>query len=206
MRGPEGQQCLLGALGYYTLRRADGTLAVDGIPGPATRQAILALQVRHGLQQDGIWGPETEKAALRALAEGETDRGEPEQIPQWWADYPAVRREDWRCRCGGRFCSGFPAEPHRETVAMLQKFADHFGKPILWNSGLRCDRYNAAIPGASPNSRHRLGMAYDFHMEGITPQELADFGETLMPDRGGIGVYPWGIHLDNRSRKARWRG
>ena len=211
----EQQQCLLGALGCYRLRRKDGTLAVDGIAGPATRKAIIDFQTRYALrpdgsrlEADGLWGPRTEAALRQAIgdgAEGEGTEGQ-QQVPDWWQKYPAVHREDWRCRCGGRFCSGFPCEPQEETVAMLQQFADHFGGNILWTSGLRCQRYNASIPGASPNSRHRLGMAYDFHMDGVSPRELADFAETLMPDRGGIGLYRWGIHLDNRPVKARWNG
>ena len=97
-------------------------------------------------------------------------------------------------------------QPHEKTVALLQTISDHFGKEIQWNSGLRCQRYNASIPGASPHSKHKLGMAYDFHMNGVSPQALADFAETLMPDWGGIGIYSWGIHIDDRPQKARWRG
>ena len=192
----EHQQCLLSVLGEYSLRRKDGQLAIDGIPGPETRGAILRFQKKSGLDPDGIWGPRTQEAAIAAIGR--------EDSPDWWQKYPAVRREDWRCRCGGRFCSGFPAEPREETVALLQKIADHFGKDILWNSGLRCPEYNRRIPGASPNSRHCLGMAYDFHMEGVTPRALADYADSLIPDSGGIGVYPWGIHLDCRREKARW--
>jgi peptidoglycan hydrolase-like protein with peptidoglycan-binding domain len=35
---------------------------VDGIEGPLTRRAILALQRRHGLAVDGIFGPQTRRA------------------------------------------------------------------------------------------------------------------------------------------------
>lgn len=213
----EQQQCLLGMLGLYTLRRADGSLAVDGLTGPSTRAAILQFQLVYGnrpdgtsLVADGLWGPKTEAAVRQVIGAGEAPQKRPGsqdgEIPDWWKKYPAVRRENWQCRCGGRFCNGYPAEPHEETVAMLQQFADHFGGEIRWHSGLRCPRYNASIPGASPNSKHQFGMAYDFHMDGISPSELAAYAETLMPDRGGIGIYPWGIHLDDRKVKARWKG
>lgn len=204
------QQCCLTALGFYKLRRKDGTPAIDGIPGPATRQAVYNFQLAYGkrpdgsvLTPDGVWGEHTE-AALRQVI-GADEVPEPAgEIPGWWKDYPAVSRESWRCRCGGRFCTGFPVEPHQATVAMLQKFSDHFGKPIIPHSGLRCEGYNATIPGASPHSKHRLGMAMDFHMEGVSPQALRDYAESLMPDQGGIGLYPWGIHLDDRPVKGRW--
>ena len=213
------QQCHLTALGFYSLRRKDGSPAIDGIGGPATRQAIYDFQLSYGnrpdgtcLEADGIWGPATEGALRQVIGDREEpSRPEPvhpeqrdPEIPAWWAKYPDVSRESWRCQCGGRFCNGFPVEPSEGTVALLQKFHDHFGVPIRRHSGIRCNGYNATIAGASPNSKHRLGMAYDFHMDGISPKELYDFGDSLMPDFGGLGLYSWGIHIDDRPQKGRW--
>ena len=201
------QQCHLTALGFYKLRRKDGFPAIDGMGGPATRQAIYNFQLAYRIEADGVWGPQTEKRLRQVIGTGETPvLPQPEEgdIPDWWKKYPDVSRESWRCQCGGRFCSGFPVEPSEGTVALLQKFCDHFGKPIIRHSGIRCSRYNASIAGASPHSKHRLGMAYDFHIEGVSPRELYDFGESLMPDRGGLGLYSWGIHLDDRPVKGRW--
>ena len=209
------QQCYLTAMGFYKLRRRDGTPAVDGVPGPATAQAVYNFQLAYGLRPDGtrlaadgIWGPKTEQALRQVIGTDEkvTSPAEPEEkgIPDWWKKYPAVSRESWRCQCGGRFCSGFPVEPSEVTVALLQQFADHFGVPIRRHSGIRCRGYNATIPGASPHSKHCFGMAYDFHMDGVSPRELYDFGEELLPDSGGIGLYSWGIHLDDRPVKGRW--
>ena len=212
------QQCHLAALGYYKLKRKDGFPAIDGIPGPATRQAVYNFQLSHGkredgsvLTKDGIFGPATEKALRQVIALEEppqvpqTDPEEKEAgIPDFWKKYPDVDRESWRCQCGGRFCNGFPVEPSEGTVALLQKFHDHFGVPIRRHSGIRCPGYNATIPGASPNSKHRLGMAYDFHMDGVSPRELYDFGEEILGDSGGLGLYAWGIHIDDRPVKGRW--
>ena len=209
------QQCYLTALGYYKLKRRDGTPAIDGVAGPATRQAVYNFQLEMGkrpdgtvLAADGIFGPATEGVLRQVIGSNESPRPpEPEpggEIPAWWAKYPDVDRESWRCQCGGRFCSGFPVEPSQGTVALLQKFHDHFGKPIRRHSGIRCPGYNATIPGASPHSKHRLGMAYDFHIDGVSPRELYEFGEELMPDWGGLGLYSWGIHIDDRPVKGRW--
>ncbi len=207
------QQCYLTALGYYKLKKKDGSPAIDGLPGPATRQAVYNFQLEHRkredgslLDADGVWGPATEKALRYVIGENEAPQiPEPQPdngIPGWWKKYPAVSRESWRCQCGGKFCNGFPVEPSEKTVALLQKFADHFGKPICRHSGIRCEEYNATIPGASPHSKHRLGMAYDFHIEGVTPRELYDFGEELLGDTGGLGLYSWGIHIDDRPVNA----
>ncbi len=196
-------QCHLGGLGYYQLRRKDGTLAIDGIPGPSTQWAIRKFQVEHQkrpdgslLDPDGCWGPATE-AALRQVI----GTNEPPQVttPRVWAS-----REDFRCKCGGRYCNGFPAEPHQKTIDLLNAFGEHFGKKPVIHSGLRCAQHNANTPGASPNSKHKSGMAVDFHIDGISPEKLRDYGETLMPDWGGLGIYPWGIHMDDRQVKGRW--
>ena len=209
------QQCYLTALGFYKLRRQDGSPAIDGIPGPATRQAVYNFQLAYrrrpdgtSLLPDGVLGEKTE-AALRQVIGREEAAQEPEGkpetgVPDWWEKYPDVSRESWRCQCGGRFCSGFPVEPSEGTVALLQKFHDHFGVPIRRHSGIRCPGYNSTIPGASPHSKHRLGMAYDFHMDGVSPRELYDFGEELLGNSGGLGLYSWGIHIDDRPLKGRW--
>lgn len=209
------QQCYLTALGFYKLRRKDGSPAIDGLEGPATRQAVYNFQLAFGkrpngqvLKADGIFGPATEKALRQVIGKDEKPQ-EPESptddhIPLWWKKYPDVERESWRCQCGGRFCNGFPVEPSEGTVALLQKFHDHFGLPIRRHSGIRCPGYNRTIPGASPHSKHCLGMAYDFHMDGISPKELYDFGEELLGNSGGLGLYGWGIHIDDRPIKGRW--
>ena len=40
--------------------------------------------------------------------------------------------------------------------------------------------------------------------EKIELQEIKDYVETLLIDRGGIGIYDTFIHIDVRQKKARW--
>ena len=201
-------QCHLGGLGYYTLTRADGTLAIDGIPGPRTEAAIRTFQEEHRqrpdgsvLVPDGYWGPKTEAALRQVIGNNEPPQvtAEPGHGNRQW-----ITRDDFRCKCGGKYCNGFPAEPHAKTLDLLNAFGNHFGKKPVVHSGLRCEQHNANTPGASPNSKHKLGMAVDFHIDGVSPEALRDYGETLMPDWGGIGIYSWGIHIDDRPVKGRW--
>ena len=193
----EQKQCLLGALGYYSLRRQDGSLSIDGRMGPATRSAVRAFQQNHGLQADGIWGPLTEAAVRKAVAGGEAVQ------PQ--DGYRYIRKEDFRCRCGGQYCSGWPAQPHRETMDLLEQIGAHFGRRIRAHSGLRCRTWNARWGGAR-NSQHLIGGAMDFHIDGVSHREVYDYADSLLGSRGGLGLYSWGIHLDDRDQKARWRG
>ena len=197
----EQKQCLLGALGYYGLRRRDGSLCIDGQPGPATRKAVKDFQRAQGLQQDGLWGPLTEAAIRRVIGAGEDRKTQTQEKPP----YRWIREEDFRCRCGGQFCNGWPASPHRETLRLLEQIGEHFGRRIRPHSGLRCRTWNARWGGAS-QSQHLIGGAMDFHIDGISHREVYDYADSLLGNRGGLGLYSWGIHLDDRARKARWRG
>lgn len=90
-------------------------------------------------------------------------------------------------------------------VNVLENIRKHFNKPVIINSAYRNPAYNAMIGGAK-NSTHMYGMAADIHINGVTPKQIADFAETLMPDSGGIGIYDNFCHIDVRYVKSRWNG
>ena len=60
--------------------------------------------------------------------------------------------------------------------------------------------------GGAKKSMHMYGMAADIHINGVTPKQIAEFAETLMPDSGGIGIYDTFCHIDVRDKKSRWNG
>ena len=68
-----------------SLNHIDGTrLVVDGISGAMTRSAVRAFQSRRGLAADGVVGPQTEAALIRAGAPqppGSTVAPAPEPAP-----------------------------------------------------------------------------------------------------------------------------
>lgn len=66
----ERQEALL-KLGYDL-----GKWGADGSWGTASRGALLAFQDNAGLVSDGVWGPKTDAAIVRALAELEDDNGD----------------------------------------------------------------------------------------------------------------------------------
>lgn len=55
---------------------------------------------------------------------------------------------------------------------ILQPVRDHFGKPVVINSGYRCPSLNTAVKGAK-NSQHLTGEACDFEIMGLSNYELA---------------------------------
>ena len=56
----------------------------------------------------------------------------------------------------------------------LQPLRDKLGKPMIITSGYRCYQLNKAIGGAT-NSQHTKGQAVDFHVKGMTIQQLMEF-------------------------------
>ena len=92
-----------------------------------------------------------------------------------------------------------------ELVEVLQKIRDHFKAAVTVNSGYRTPDYNKKVDGAT-YSQHLYGKAADIKVKGVDPKTVATFAETLLPNSGGIGIYPTFTHIDVREVKSRWNG
>lgn len=98
-------------------------------------------------------------------------------------------------------CTETPID--EKLVDCLQKIRDHFGNPIVILA-YRCPTHNARTPNASPTSRHCMGMAADFHIDGVPCTEIAKFAESI--GIKGIGLYDDFVHIDTRDNKSFWFG
>lgn len=92
-----------------------------------------------------------------------------------------------------------------ELVDILQKIRTHFGKAVNINSGYRTPSYNKKVGGAT-YSQHQYGTAADIRISGVAPKKIAEYAETLLPGKGGIGIYSNFVHVDVREVKSRWNG
>ena len=92
-----------------------------------------------------------------------------------------------------------------KLLTILQTVRNHFGKPVIINSGYRTPSYNKKIGGAN-YSQHMYGTACDIRINGVSPKDLASYIETLLVNTGGIGIYSTFVHVDVRTKKARWKG
>ena len=63
---------------------------------------------------------------------------------------------------------------------VLQPVRDHFGKPVVINSGYRSPKLNKAI-GGSNKSQHTKGEAADIEIPGLSNKELAEYIEDNLP-------------------------
>lgn len=102
--------------------------------------------------------------------------------------------------CQGRgCCSTTPVD--EKLVDYLQKIRTHFGKPVHITA-YRCKKHNASVANAASNSYHIYGRAADFHIDGVTPAEIAKYAESI--GINGIGLYDTFVHIDTRTTKSFW--
>ena len=164
------KQHLLAYLGFYTAE-------ADGIWGTQSRKATVAFQDAYMATSDGIFGEETEKRILEVIT-GDACR---EQTKDFWDRIRFFRREEFRCTCGGRGCSGFPAEPTERLIRNAEAARVHFGAAADVSSGVRCVLRNSELPGSAENSLHLRGKAMDFRIRGISAETLCAYVKGL-PD------------------------
>lgn len=111
------------------------------------------------------------------------------------------RLDEFKCKCGK--CD--PILVDEALVTWLQKIRDYFGRSVNINSGYRCAKHNASAKvGGSPSSHHVKGMAADIRVEGITPQEVAKYAESIGIKR--IGLYDNFVHIGSDTKKRFWLG
>lgn len=194
-------QYLLAYLGY--------DVAPDGIIGKQTRDAVKAFQKEYGgLAVDGDAGVATCAALRKAVGEGWTRPATEPDVTDGtsWDGIRHFKKAEFACKCGRRYCNGYPAELDMDMVRAADEIRARIGKPIRINSGLRCRQHNANEGGVS-NSRHMDGLAADLgNPAGVTPAQMAAVAEDVLHGGGGIGIYSWGIHIDTRQTRSRWNG
>lgn len=76
--------------------------------------------------------------------------------------------EEFKCECGGRYCTGYPTYMKPHELMNIQSIRNHWGRPITVTCGLRCKGYNRELNGSIANSKHLTGEAIDFYQKGVT--------------------------------------
>lgn len=102
---------------------------------------------------DGAYGPDTDKL-LRHVYNCSL--------------VPDFSPKEFKCECGGRFCTGYPTYMKQAELKNLQSIRAHFGRPIVITSGMRCKKYNNSLRGSSSVSGHMSGYAADIYIKGVT--------------------------------------
>lgn len=190
--------------------------AIDGVMGRNTQAAVRRFQADYGLTADGDPGAATKKMLIGAVAgtavkvDKPADAGQA-QTGTFWDEIEYFTRAECRCKCGGRYCNGYPAEMSETTMRVADEIRRRAGVPLNNNSALRCKQWNALQPGAVANSNHMTGHAIDLApingdisvaaLQRIAAEVMAE----KLPGRGGLGKYSWGVHVDD-GKYSRWNG
>lgn len=188
----------------------------DGAMGKNTMDAVRKFQADYGLTADGDPGAATKKMLIGAVAGTAAKVDKPAQTGQaktgtFWDEIEFFTRAECRCKCGGRYCNGYPAEMSETTMRVADEIRRRAGVPLNNNSALRCKQWNAQQPGAAANSNHMTGHAIDLAPIGgnISVAKLQQIAAEVMaeklPGRGGMGKYSWGVHVDD-GKYSRWNG
>lgn len=114
---------------------------------------------------------------------------------------PHFKKSEFACKCG----CGYVYVNSALLYALEAVRGNFGGKSVTIDSGCRCRAHNRS-EGGRENSRHLYGEAADIRVAGVPAAEVADFCESLIGKRGGVGRYENFTHIDVRGAYSRWRG
>jgi uncharacterized protein YcbK (DUF882 family) len=107
-------------------------------------------------------------------------------------------RHEVACKCG----CGFDTIDS-EVIRIADLVRDFLGYPMIVLSGARCAKHNEDI-GGKTNSQHIKARALDLHIPKEKDAKLAyEMLCIVFPNKYGLGLYTWGIHIDTKTGTAR---
>lgn len=123
--------------------------------GEYNEKSILKLQKMYfsrKMDHDGVYGFNTD-VLLRHVANCH--------------EVPNFEPEEFKCDCGGKYCTGYPTWMRLKTLKFIQRIRAYTGKPVYIESGVRCKTQNIVVGGVR-NSKHLYGTAVDYRIPHIT--------------------------------------
>lgn len=191
---------IIDAIQDVVTKYAASRLVNDGLAGPATVAATIAYQKAKGLPQTGridgdTWDKLMEESPYDDELGSSTGGTSGTVSGTFWDKIEYFTREELKCKCGGRYCNGFPAEPQEMEVRLADRARKHFGRPAHNVSFLRCRKHNANSGGVA-NSRHMTGKAMDIRIDGVTGDELLAFFKAQPEVRYCYKINSTNVHFD----------
>jgi hypothetical protein len=155
---------------------------VDGIAGSDTTTATRVWQKKNSLTADGVAGVKTrEKIGIKTV--------------DFWSTIKHFKKSEFACKCGGKYCNGYPVDINHTLIRVAERAREHFGMPITVSSGIRCKTHNANVGGVS-NSRHKLGKAMDFSVQGVTATKVLAWVKKQPEIRYTYAIDGYYVHMD----------
>lgn len=154
----------------------------DGIAGNKIAKELRVWQKKNSLTADGIAGVNTRaKLGIKTV--------------DIWTTVKHFKRSEFACKCGGKYCNGYPVEISHTLIRVAERAREHFGKPVIVSSGIRCNRHNSFVGGVS-NSRHKLGKAMDFHVQDMSASAVLAWVKKQPEIRYTYAIDGYYVHMD----------
>ena len=106
------------------------------------------------------------------------------------------KRNEFVCKCG---CDR--EAMNKSFLNMIQELRDQLNRPLTITSGFRCQSHNLSV-GGSVSSFHLIGRAADIACYS-SHDRYTLLKAAIKLGFGGIGIYPFFVHLDNRIDKTK---
>lgn len=176
--------------------------AEDNIYGSQTKKAVTNFQKDFKCQVDGIAGEETCGRLVRVIKECQKILGvkedglagsETNKAYNEFRNIKYFKYSEFTCHCG----CGYNRVDIR-LVNILDNIREHYGKPAIITSGVRCEKHNREVGGVE-GSWHTKRKAADFYINGVSSSELNRYCSNLR-DQGVLrycyAIDSGAVHID----------
>lgn len=155
------QQTYLKKLGLYTKK-------IDGIRGSGHKKAVKQFNLIFLNKDSEVYYEDTDKI-LRAIYKSYCES--PYMKDSDWQYFKNFKKSEYKCKCKGKYCDGFPSEVSMRLVMANQYLRNYYDVAVKLTSGVRCTTHNTNVGGVK-KSRHLLGRASDLNIKDKAASEI----------------------------------
>lgn len=176
--------------------------AEDNIYGSQTKKAVTNFQKDFKCQVDEIAGEETCGRLVRVIKECQKILGvkedglagsETNKAYNEFRNIKYFKYTEFTCHCGCRY-----NRVDIRLVKILDNIREHYGKPAIITSGVRCEKHNREVGGVE-GSWHTKRKAADFYINGVSSSELNRYC-SILRDQGVLrycyAIDSGAVHID----------
>lgn len=155
------RQTYLKKLGLYTK-------AIDNIRGSGQKKAEKIFNTIFLNKSSDSYTEETDKL-LRIIYKSYVASAY--MVDSDWKYFKNFSKGEFKCKCKGKGCNGYPSKIHMRTVMLAQYIRNRINAPFGLTSGLRCKLHNKNVGGVE-KSKHLEGRALDGWGKNKKPADL----------------------------------
>ena len=155
-------------LGLYTIN-------VDNVRGPKQKLAEKIFNTIFLNKLEDTYTEATDKMLREIYASYKASKY---MTDSDWKYFKNFKKSEYKCKCGGKYCNGYPHAIHMRLVMEDQYLRNYFNAPVRLTSGVRCKTHNTNVGGVS-KSKHMEGRASDKNIDGKTASDILKIVKAL---------------------------